>query len=224
MKSFVRTIVSTSSLLLVLGGLLSASPIYADSTTNCGITIVGTTNNANKSTSRIQVTNNGTEASATVMVTGASDCTEPVSIAAWSAPNGNFNTQNIDDQTLYSHATQVFGVGTHTISTTMQDCYYQIDVTNNTSATAPDGSPWYTASDKKIGWAQGGTQSCTTPTPTPTPVPTPTPTPTPTPAPTPVTTLPNTGAGNVIGIFAAVFVASTIVFQVVARKKRTTQN
>jgi hypothetical protein len=66
------------------------------------------------------------------------------------------------------------------------------------------------------------------PTPTPTPTPTPIPTPTPTPTPTPVTpvvkstttTLPNTGAGDAIEIFAGASAVGTAAHYVVARRNR----
>jgi hypothetical protein len=48
-------------------------------------------------------------------------------------------------------------------------------------------------------------------TPAPTPTPTPTPAPAPTPTPTPAATLPNTGAGNVVGIAVSAIAIGTVV-------------
>ena len=51
----------------------------------------------------------------------------------------------------------------------------------------------------------------------PSPAPTPTPTPTPTPQ---ATTLPNTGAGDVVGIFAGASAAGTAAHAVITRRRR----
>jgi hypothetical protein len=70
--------------------------------------------------------------------------------------------------------------------------------------------------------------NCPTPTPTPTPKPTPTPTPTPAPTTTPTATpapqapvsLPNTGAGDVLGAFAGASAAGTAAHAAVRRLRR----
>jgi LPXTG-motif cell wall-anchored protein len=95
------------------------------------------------------------------------------------------------------------------------------DANGNVIRTLPDS---VTSSGVDIGALNGSTTefvqfkarvSCPSPTPTPTPPPTPTPTPTPV-----ATTLPNTGAGGVIGLFAGATVLAAAGHYIVRRTRR----
>lgn len=215
MKKITYIALSVLSLVVFAAITSRTAPVAA---AECNVSVVGTVDQINGAGARFHANAAGDKVSANVVVSGDTDCTQTVTIVSWEAPNAVFNLDNIKAQKIHSYTTKTFGVGTHTISTSMKDCYYQIDLLNSNRPTAADGTANYQAEDRLIGWAQGGTKSCVAPTPTPTPTPVPTPAPT-TPQPTP-TALPNTGAGNVIGIFAAVAVAGAAFHAFVTKKRQ----
>lgn len=185
--------------LLVVGflGAFSVNPEVTSATTagggnaggNCAVKRVGT-NDAATATSRFTLNNDGT-VSARFQISGF-DCHEAVTLVTWNAPNA---TDGIpySSQTLFAKTTGTFGVGEHTITTKLPNCYYQADlVTGSDVSMYPATS--FSSQGRLRGNLHGGTQPCTTTTP---PVTPPT-TPTPVTESASVTSLPNTGPGAVL--------------------------
>lgn len=154
----IRSLSVSVAALTALISLSSATTAYADTATtpNCTVATVGSTNTAGAADSRFTVQNNGT-VSAQLKVTGT-DCAVSVTLAVWQAPNAD-KGQPYSQQKLFSHNTATFNAGLHTISATLPDCYYQVDLLPGTSATATDGSPVY-PKGTLLGSLHGGTQTC----------------------------------------------------------------
>ena len=149
---------------LMAGGLfaLEAPKVAADSNV-CSVQVAGSTNTANQPNSRVHINAENTQASVTVTLSGSAGCTQALTLVSWEAPSSTFDQQNINSQKLHSHVTQTLGLGTHTMTVDMANCFYQIDLLTGSSPTAADGSPNYQGN--LLGWAQGGTQVCVQPTP-----------------------------------------------------------
>ncbi|HEV2412781.1 MAG TPA: hypothetical protein VGS28_03175 [Candidatus Saccharimonadales bacterium] len=172
----------------VFAGVVFAAPVHAVATPSiqpitCSIVAVGTKDSVGQPDSRFTIS--GGIVSAQVTVTGDSSCQQSVTIVSWEAPNPK-KGKPYDKQQLFSHITETFGVGTHTIATTLPDCDFQVDLVKGTSATDANGGPLY-PKGSLLGSLHGGTQACVTPPPTPTP--------TPTQQPQQPTSLPVTGSG-----------------------------
>jgi hypothetical protein len=145
-----------------------------------------------------------------ILVSGSNpQCRATVTIATWTAPNGS-DGRPYSQQRLFSHNTQTFSAGKHTIATQMPDCFYQADLLRGDQPTAPDGGPVYPAGFL-MGWLNGGERSCVHPSPTPsfTPAVSPLPSASPTNSPAvlgvsakPPAKLPDTGAtlGSLAGV------------------------
>jgi LPXTG-motif cell wall-anchored protein len=194
----------------------AAQPASA-AATNCDAVAVGTKNTAGNTDSRFVVNGNGT-VSATFEVKGDATCQMTVSMAAWSAPDAA-KGRPYDQQKVFDHVTGTFGVGKHTLTVKMPNCFYQIDLARGANPTGPNGSAVY-ETGRLMGSLHGGTKVCETPTPPPTPPTTPQPPVTPvTPvAPTPEV-LPNTGAGSTAAIVAvAAAIAGTAYHYVRGRR------
>ncbi len=186
-----------------LSAVAFAPAIVSADTTNsttstCTVKADGTKNTAGNADSRF-VLNKENTATASFTVTGT-DCKQDVTIASWQAPDAA-KGRPYDQQKLFTSVTGSFAPGKHTITVTLPDCYYQVDLLRGTSPTAKDGGPVY-ETGVLMGSLHGGTKACTPVTP-PTP---PTPPVTPPTPPTPPT-LPNTGTGSnvlVVSLIAAV--------------------
>lgn len=125
----------------------------------------------------------GGNVTATFDVTG--DCvSQDVTLVTWTAPNPN-KGKPYNQQNLFSHTTGNFKPGTHTLTTTLPNCYYQIDLITGTNPTDSTGGPGYSKEGRLRRSLHGGTQACDSTT---VPVLPPAPTPT-----TPNSTLPDTG-------------------------------
>lgn len=108
---------------------------------------------------------NGNTITGTFKVTGDAGCTTPVTLAIWKSPSKN--GQPVNSQTLYSYTTITVGPGTHTISATIPNCYYQADLLASTNPKAPDGTANYGWQNGKLvkdgpyrGSAFGGSMNC----------------------------------------------------------------
>lgn len=156
-----RKLLVTIPAVIVLGAtLISAAPALA--ATSCTTKVVGSTNDAGKSTSRVAFSNNNTVASVSVQLSGAADCQNTFTLVSWEAPNAHFDHANLDAQKLHSYKTQTFtGPGTYKVSVDMLDCYYQIDFLNGGKPTDANGKPFYNPGP--MAWAQGGSKSCIQP-------------------------------------------------------------
>lgn len=169
-------------------------------------------------------TQSGQNVTATFTLKGETSCKFDMTLFTFQAPAAN--GQPVKDQTLYSYATGTFGPGTHTLTTTAPDCYYQFDIVTGKPIEAIKGTRYNDivntgnmTNQGRIGNQNninahvhdaliGGTKACVTPE---KPVITPKPTPTqPTPVvitkevtkevekSAPVTTVPVTGAGDIL--------------------------
>lgn len=156
------------------------------------------------------LTVSGSQITGRVLVAGGNpQCQGTVTITSWTAPNGS-DGKPYSEQTLFSHTTQTFGPGNHTISTELPDCFYQVDLLRGDQATAPDGGSVYPAG-LLINSLNAGSRSCVQPSPTPTPPPVSNVTPAPSPSNSPSVLgastqppgqLPDTGAalGSMVGV------------------------
>lgn len=183
---------------IIAGAVCTTIPVYADASTTsnniCTVKAVGSKDTVGNPDSRFITSGNNT-VSAVVTVSGTSGCEQSVTMASWEAPDAS-KGQPYSEQQLYKSTTETFTVGTHDISVTAPDCYFQIDLVTGTSPTGPNGSPVY-GSDRMLGSLHGGTQTCVqTPVTPVTPVTTVTPVTPQTPAPVQPTALPNTGSGS----------------------------
>ncbi len=221
--------------LLPLGAMATSSPSPSPSPSPavCSVTSTGTTNTAGSSAKdRFSIA--GSTITGKFIVSGNANCKLNVTITAWTAPNGT-DGKPYNLQKVYSHNTGTYGVGTHTISTKLPNCFYQVDLIRGSNPTAADGSPVY-AAGVLMGSLHAGTQVCTTPTPspspshspspTPTPSRTPNPTPTPTPTATPepkvlgtATKLPDTG-GSLMGLVGLTGMIGTSAAYIRSRRNR----
>lgn len=186
--------------LLVMGAIAMPVRVGATgTTTECSVVATGTKNTAGNADSRFVLNGDGT-VSAEFEVKGDANCKQDVLLASWQAPDGD-KGRPYDQQKLYKYVTGNFGAGKHTLTVQLPDCYYQVDLVRGTVPTGQNGSPLY-EKGRMMGSLHGGTKKCEetkkpeTPT---TPV-------TQQPA-TPqvaaaATTLPSTGAGSVLGLFA----------------------
>lgn len=68
----------------------------------------------------------GDNVTATFTLEGASNCQYDMTVAAFSSKS--VNLQPVKDQTLYSFATGRFGKGTHTLTTKVPKCQFQLDI------------------------------------------------------------------------------------------------
>jgi len=164
---------------------------------------VGTKNTAGNSDSRFTLNSAHTTATASFTISG-DNCNEAVTIASWQAPNGE-KGRPYSEQKLFSHTTGTFNSGTHSLTVTLPDCYYQVDLVRGSSATDANGGPEYNTSTI-LGSLHGGTQTCTPTTPPTTP-------------PTTSQPLPDTGAGTNIFVLSAIAAIAGYVFSYV-RKMR----
>lgn len=227
MKLVKNLMVSLPVAAVVTGAAIaSVVPAYAATTTSaetasnsCTVKVVGTSNSAGKSGSKFALSSDGSQATVAMVMTGDANCKSTVTLGSWEATK----SFAFDKQTLFDHSTGTFGLGTHTLSVKKANCYFQLDLVTGASAAGIGGEPIYKGTPiKLLAFAQGGTQVCTTATPAST-IPTPSVPTTPTPqlpaAPTAAVTvaptaLPNTGAGNVVGIFAIVAAAGAAMHRI----------
>lgn len=101
---------------------------------------------------------NGRQASSTFEVKGDANCKKVVTIASWQAPNGTDGTP-YEAQKLYKFNTGTFGVGRHTMTVELPDCYYQVDIVRFANPTAEDGGPVY-ENHRLLDFKHGGTRPC----------------------------------------------------------------
>src|SRR4051812_8472355 len=176
--------------------LAVAPAAYADSV--CTVNPSVGQNTANNSDSRWHVTNGvGTTG---FVVVGPSDCQVTVSIASWRAPNGSSDFKPYAAQTLFDSKTATFGPGNHTMSINVDpECMWQLDLVRGGPTNS--GTADYTV-DQMIAFATGGDKVCQ-PTPPPQPPQPPVTPPVTPPAPQQPTQLPNTGPGEIAGLFGA---------------------
>lgn len=69
---------------------------------------------------------NGDNVTATFTLEGASNCKYDMTVAAFSSKS--VDLQPVKDQTLYSFASGRFGKGTHTLTTKIPECQFQLDI------------------------------------------------------------------------------------------------
>jgi len=115
------------------------------------------------------MTINGNKLTANFTVTGE-NCKTPVTLAVWKTPSAN--GQPFLEQKLFAYTTKTFGPGKHSITATLPDCYWQVDLLTSDKPTAPDGTPMYAFQNGKIlevhplrDFKFGGSKKCTEPEP-----------------------------------------------------------
>lgn len=205
MNTFRRIALAATVSVVSLGSLAFATaPAAAATTTDCTVKAVNTRSATSTPANRFGLNSDGS-VTATFEVSGGANCHQAVTLADWQAPTGKDEKgKPYNEQKLYKHVSGTFGVGTHTLTVQLPDCYYQVDLVRGSSPTDANGGPLYGKSVMMAAF-HGGTKACVTPTPPKTPTP-PTTTPTPTPqtpaVPQQPTSLPNTGAGSDIFLSA----------------------
>lgn len=104
----------------------------------------------------------GKKVTAHFVVTGNSSCTKSVAFATWKSPTKDGHP--LKDQTLYDSRVAIYGVGTHSMTLNLPQCsYWQLDLLNNTRATAADGSAAYAWTDGMFDTMLGGNPKCEEP-------------------------------------------------------------
>jgi len=209
-------------------GLRAHAPVNAQSS-NCGVLAVNLSNGQGYFKS---FTTSGSTATANFDISGGAGCNEAVTVAVWRAPYGSTNFQPYAQQVLLSTKTANYNSGNNSVTVSLPDCDYQVDVLRGIAATGPDGTANYVY-PQIVDWLQAGNVTCEppaaptpkptvvtttkppiTPPPNTTPIPlvtTPTPTPTVvTAAQTTTTPLPNTGPGAVIVVFIAAVIGGAL--------------
>ena len=107
---------------------------------------------------------NGNTASATVIIKGTSGCKKSFTLAAWKLPNQQGTP--LTAQKFYGYSTMTKGPGTHTISTGIPDCYWQVDLLGGTRPKSINGDANYQwPQDQLANYRLGGNKSCTPPPP-----------------------------------------------------------
>lgn len=189
---------------------------YATGSTNtCTVSSVGKKNTANQADSRFKL--NGNKVTATFEVKGNADCKQDVVLASWQAPDGD-KGRPYELQKLYKYVSGTFGVGKHTLTVELPDCFYQVDLARGKNPTGPNGSAVY-EQGRLMGSLHGGTKVCEEPKQPEEPKTPETPeTPTPeTPAPAPE--MPATGAGSLLGVFAGSSILGAGAHHLIAKRR-----
>ncbi len=107
---------------------------------------------------------NGNTASATVVIKGTSGRKKSFTLAAWKLPNQQGTP--LTAQKFYGYSTMTKGPGTHTISTGIPDCYWQVDLLGGTRPKSINGDANYQwPQDQLANYRLGGNKSCTPPPP-----------------------------------------------------------
>jgi hypothetical protein len=121
-----------ASLVIVAGIVGISSVVSAQSSNTCTVkeAALGQWGNA--------ISVNGENVSASFVVEGT-NCTTPVTLAVWERPTA----EGINDQKLNNYTTETFGPGTHSLSATLPDCMWQVDVVEGANPTAADGTANY---------------------------------------------------------------------------------
>jgi len=148
---------------VVIAGLALVSIAPANATNNtveCSVKAVGNKNTAGNADSRFKLNSDGT-VSATFEVKGGKDCKQTVTLATWQAPDGD-KGRPYELQKLFAHKTGTFGVGKHTLTVKLPNCFYQVDLVRGSNPTGPNGTPIYEAG-RMMGSLHGGTKKCEEP-------------------------------------------------------------
>ena len=147
---------------------IPVTPANAVSET-CSVKSTGTKNTTGASDSRFVVNNNST-VSATFEVKGDDSCRQTVTLATWTAPDAA-KGRPYNLQKLHDHVTKTYGKGTYTLTATLPNCFYQVDLVRGDNQTSPNY-----AKSTMMGSLHGGVKTCevsVTPRVTPTPTTTP---------------------------------------------------
>ncbi len=87
---------------------------------------------------------------------------EMVELVSYVAPNGNFNTQNLQEQVIFSHAeSSTTTTGAQTVTVTVPNGYFQLDFVAGPAIDhlATNSNILYHAQDRFIDGVQGGSQA-----------------------------------------------------------------
>jgi hypothetical protein len=95
----------------------------------------------------------------TVAATFTLSAPATLSLVAYTAPNADFDTQNLQEQKVFD-ATTLSGSGTETLTVHVPDGYFQVDFVAGLPINHLDTNPnvLYHPQDRFIGGAHGGTQ------------------------------------------------------------------
>lgn len=91
------------------------------------------------------------------------DDTETFSLVSYTAPEGTFVAEHASQQKIFDFDTKTYGAGTHSLTVTVPDCYFQIDFVCGIpiDKLGPAGSNiFYTPQDRLISADNGGTSAC----------------------------------------------------------------
>lgn len=210
MKS-IKTVIIASVIVSALAVGLVSTKASAANTADCkvnGVTPITDLHDTGKN-----FTFNGTQVTAHFKVEGGANCRQPVAFATWKAPS--LSGHPLNEQKLYQSKVQTFGPGTHTMVLEIPKCgFWQIDLLNNTRATAADGSANYAWTDGMFD-TMHGKQTCEVEKPV-TPV-----TPEVKPAATQPTTLVKSGPSAMVATFMGVSSLAGIGHAVMRKIKRS---
>lgn len=143
MKS-IKTLIIASVIVSALAVGIVSTKASAANTTDCKVE--GTTPITDLHDTGKNFTFDGVKVTAHFKVTGGANCRQPVAFATWKAPS--LSGHPLNEQKLHQSKVQTFGPGTHSMTLEIPKCgFWQIDLLNNTRATAADGSANYAWTD-----------------------------------------------------------------------------
>lgn len=154
-----------NKLKLILAGLVVTSAAFiaqsvgssASAATTCNLDIVDGPGNRG-----IKVNAAKTMVSATVVITGDASCRKPVTLAVWKLPNKQ--GLPLTAQKFFGNKSQMYGRGTHTITTAIPECYWQADLLGQMRPKSVNGNADYQwPQDKLANYRLGGSKSCDKP-------------------------------------------------------------
>ncbi len=153
---FVATAVMAVSV-YAINVLTQATPVYASS---CSVTATGTQNSTGTEKSRFKFVGNN-KVSAEFEVKGDANCKQEVTLASWQAPDAD-KGRPYSEQKLFKFVSGKFGVGKHTLTVELPNCFYQVDLVRGSNPTGIDGGPVY-EEGRMMGSLHGGKTKCEPP-------------------------------------------------------------
>jgi hypothetical protein len=102
----------------------------------------------------------------------ATGCTsEQVSLVSYTAPAATYDRNTASQQVVYSSSTGYYPTGLSSLSVTVPNCYFQVDLVTGpviSQLGPPESTNYYGDEGRLLNADNGGTQACATPTATPT--------------------------------------------------------
>jgi len=154
---------------VIAGAIVMAAPQSAQATT-CKIEPVVPITDIRDTGKNFTFNADGT-ITAKFKVTGDADCKKEAVLAVWKAPNGT-NGEPLIEQKLFDYAPKTatkYGVGEHTITAKMPNCFWQLDLLEGSDPRGVDGTANYGTFLKPtrhmLDTMHGGDKECDVPVP-----------------------------------------------------------